>query len=171
MHVVLAAWRDAGAGSKELRRAESDAGRQSAFFQRALVAVQIGQDFVQQTCALNQPRFDLPPFRGRDDERKKIERPGPVRAVAVVLGNERDLVVAQRAGQAIGCGAAFFVRLGGEESQQRFPGRPYRSVGVEKLVEFLRVRLVMPQQLESGHLACDIRISRHSGASWCDAVV
>ena len=69
--------------------------RNDTVLQAALLAVEIQQQSVQQSRALDHAAFDRAPFSGIDQQREQIEPPGP-RVIAVALGHERNAVFAEQ---------------------------------------------------------------------------
>ena len=78
------------AGVPEGRITEDQGGGEIAIEKQLLRAVEVGQDGVEQTSALDQAGFQVAPFGGRDQEWDSVQTPGAIGAqrIAVdVVGN------------------------------------------------------------------------------------
>ena len=77
--------------------ADRERGRQQAFGNQGLPAVDIAQHFIEQGGALDDAALDRGPIVGRDDERQQIERPRPRRPVGIGINVVGDAVFADLA--------------------------------------------------------------------------
>ena len=89
-------------GAQVAGMAAHQGGRQQAFGQQLLRAVDVGQHAVEHARALDHAGLDLRPALWWNDEREEVERPGALRPVAVGVHVVGDAVVADLALQAHG---------------------------------------------------------------------
>ncbi len=76
---------------------EDQVRRDQAFPDQAAGTVEIAQDQVQQFRALDQAGLDPGPFTAADEQRYRVELPGPVEAVLYTIDIVRGTVAAQHA--------------------------------------------------------------------------
>ena len=81
------------AGPEVVRMSERQLGGHVALGEQPLRPVEIRQQRVQHARALRDARFDGLPLRGRQHERQRIERPGPVGALRVGVDVVGDAVL------------------------------------------------------------------------------
>jgi len=103
-------------GPQVARVAVHQGGRQQAFGQESLWAIDIGHDRIQQSHALLDAAFDMGPVAGVNDEREQVLRPGALRSLFVgvdVVGHPVVPNLALQAGRAlvqVGRGTGFGLR-------------------------------------------------------------
>ena len=119
MEMMAARWRRAGHHPPIMGAAGDDAGGQLAVAHQRLGGVDVADDPLQQVGALNQPAFDMRPFRRIDQQRHRAERPGPLFLVpGVAEGHAKvDRLPCDMIGQNGGIG----LRLGGQLVQHGAP--------------------------------------------------
>jgi hypothetical protein len=116
--------------------------RNEAFGQQLLRAVHVGHHAVEHAHALQHAGLDLAPALGRDDQRKQVERPGPLRAVGVGVHVVGDAVVANLALQAHGAPGQVVEAALAQLFEEGVPrGRERRLFAGRALLLGLRLRL------------------------------
>ena len=115
--------------------AEGQLGGDVTFGQQPLRAIEVGQQRVQQARALRDARLDGLPLRGRQYERQRIQRPGPIGALRVGVDVVGDAVLDDQAARQLERaphGVGRFV--GAQPVDERPPVRAHRALRVGQLV-------------------------------------
>ena len=129
------------AGPEVVRMAERQFGRDMPFGQQPLPPIEVGQHRVEQPRTLRDARFDCLPLRGRQYERQRIQRPGPVGALRVGVDVVGDAVLDHQAARQLERAAHGVGRfVGAQTVDERPPVRAHRALRVGQLVVSLEVR-------------------------------
>ena len=125
---------DAVQRSQELRISEYQRRGQAALEHQPLLPVAVREDGVEQPCALRESRLERPPVVARDQQRHRIEAPGPPRGVVLVVDVVREAVLVKDAFDAL----PPRVEVRNAKSAQRLdeapPVRPHFALGRLHLV-------------------------------------
>ena len=97
------------------------AGQQAAA-QQLLRAIDVGHHAVEQAGALQHAALDVRPVALREDQRKQVHRPGPLRAVGVGIDVVGDAVVAHLPLQALHAPVQVLKALGAQLIEKLGPG-------------------------------------------------
>jgi hypothetical protein len=90
VQVQVVAYRDAPARAEKLRVAVDKAGGQQPFFQHALRAVEVAEQPIQQSGALDDAALDRAPLVRVEQQREQIEAP---LAARLAIAGERHVVL------------------------------------------------------------------------------
>ena len=121
--------------------AERQLGRDVTFGQQPLRAIEVGQQRVQQPRALRDAGFDGLPFGGRQHERQRIQRPGPIGALRVGVDVVGDAVLDDEPARQLERAAHGVGRIvGAQPVDERPPVRAHRALRIVQLVVALQVR-------------------------------
>ena len=105
------------------------------FGEQALRAVEIGQQRVEQPRTLRDARLDGLPLRGRQHERQRIQRPGPVGALRVGVDVVGDAVLDDQPARQLERAAHRVGRfVGAQAVDERPPVRAHRALRSSQLV-------------------------------------
>ena len=84
-------------GPQKILAAEHQGRRQKVLLQQHSVAVEVGENGLQQACPLDQPGRQMAPVGRRHDQGQRVELAGLGRIVGIGVDVEGDAAVAQQA--------------------------------------------------------------------------
>ena len=115
--------------------AERQLGRDVTLGQQPLRAVEVGQQRIQQPRALRDAGLDGLPLGGRQHERQRIQRPGPVGALRVGVDVVGDAVLDDQPARELERAAHGVGRfVGAQTVDERPPVRAHRALRIVQLV-------------------------------------
>ena len=127
------------AGPQKIRMSERQLRRHQAGAQQLLRAVQIGEQGIQESGTLLHPEFYLPPLRGGQQQRQRIEHPGAVAALWIGVDIVSHAVLRDQAARQIRAPAHRLGAVTGQSLDQRPPMRAHVAGVIKQLIVATRV--------------------------------
>ena len=141
--------------------------RKQAAMKQPLRSVQIGQNQVEQPGTLDQPRFELVPFRRRDYKRNSIQIPRPIHSQRIAIDVVGDAVFPNALLGRSPAACQFLVAERGQRVDEFVPMRTKNSGRSAHLIVHTGCLVITDAQERCFHRICGNLHSSSGGTTIC----